>query len=338
MKAAVLRKPYEIKIEDVPKPEIHDGEALVRVKSVGICGTDVLVFKGLYKNKFPIIPGHEFSGIVEEIRGGTRGIKAGDKVYSKGSWGCGKCEFCLSGRQALCKDRVMLGVSANGCMAEYVKVDSSVLYPLSDEVSFDDAQSIVSISCAINLTTKLKYKLGMNVVVMGPGHNGLIIMQVLRHIGADNIVVIGGSRESRIKLASDLGANLALSGKDPGLMEKIKKLMPDGPDVVIESTGSAQAINQAVSIVKTGGTVMAYSIYPGPLENFQINELYNKDISIFGVKGAGNYYEDAERLLQKKAIQIKPIISHNFSLDETQRAFEVMADKTSDAIRVVINP
>lgn len=338
MRAAVLNKPYEINIEDVPRPEISEGEALVRVKSVGICGTDVLVYKGLYKNKFPIIPGHEFSGIVEEIRGGARGLKAGDRVYSRGSWGCGKCEFCLSGQQALCKDRIMLGVSTNGCMAEYVKVKSSILYPLSDEVSFDDSQSIVSIACAINLITKLKYKLGMNVVVLGPGHNGLIIMQVLRHIGANHIVMVGGSRESRIQLASDLGADLALSRKDPELMEKIRKLMPEGPDVVIESSGSAESINQAISMVKTGGTVMAFSIYSRPLDNFQINELYNKDISIVGVKGAGSYYEDAERLLQKKAIQIKPIISHNLSLDDTLKGFELMSDKTSNAQRIVINP
>ncbi|MHB8916700.1 MAG: zinc-dependent alcohol dehydrogenase [Desulfocucumaceae bacterium] len=338
MKAAVLYGPRDLRIEEVSDPQLSDGEALIRLKSVGICGTDLMVYQGLHKSSLPVIQGHEYAGTIAGVRGESGGFTAGDRVFARGSWGCGSCNWCMSGLPALCSGRRMLGISVNGCMAEYVKVPTSTLFRLPDTVRFEEAQSLVTVACAVNLANKLRPRLGMNAVVFGPGHTGLIIMQVLKLMGVDKVVVVGGRRESRLQLAGKLGADLALSGHDPQLYQKIERFIPQGPEVVVESSGSGDALKQAVKVVSAGGTVAAFSIYGRPIDGFEAKEFYNKEISIFGVKGAGNCYLDASRLLEKRGVQINPLVSHVFKLEETVRAFEMMSDRASDALRILINP
>jgi len=324
MKAAVLHKPLNLKVENVPEPKVGIGEAIIEVKSIGICGTDVLVYKGLHKNTlFPIIQGHEFTGIIKELSGETYGFKPGDRVSSKGSWGCGACQ---------------LGITANGCMAEFVKVPTDIIFRLPDNVSFEEGQSLIGVSCAIHLTERFNVKIGMNAVIIGSGHAGLIIMQVLKHLGIDRMVMIGGKRKKRLNIAAKLGADLCLLSGDPELSEKIKNFLPKGPDIVVESSGSGEALNLAVQLVKAGGAVFAFSIYGDPVNKFQAEELYYKEISIIGVRGAGNCYEDAARLLEKKVVKIMPMITNTFSLEDTNKAFKTVVERAANSLRVIINP
>lgn len=335
MKASVLKEVNRIECVEKPIPELGDGEALIRVKASGLCGTDVMVYNGgITPAIMPITNGHEAAGIIESIRGTSNGFKTGDAVTFRGSWGCGHCEFCNTGRGQLCKDRKMLGVDINGTMAEYVAIPTSQLFHLSDNVSFGDAQSIVGISCALNLTHHISVHIGMNAVIFGPGHNGLIILQLLRNLGFDKIVMIVGHRANRAKLALELGADEVIPYDDADLVKKVTDIIPGGPDVAIEASGSTKALNQCISVVKKSGQVLVFSIYHSDMDEFHVRELYNKGVTITGIKGAADYYADAEQLLHRDVVKIEPLITHRFSIEEADTAFKMFKDP--DAIRITV--
>lgn len=335
MKASRLTEKDHIEYAERPEPILKEGEALIKVRATGLCGTDVMVYHGgIRPAKMPITNGHEAAGIIMRINGDGRGFQIGDRVFFRGSWGCGACEFCRSGRGQLCRDRKMLGVDIDGTMAEYVAIPVSQLFHLSDNVPFSSAQSIVGISCALNLIHRIPVSAGMNAVIFGPGHNGLIILQLLRHLGFDKIIMIVGHRENRTKLALELGADLTIAYDDECLKEKVEELIPDGPDVAIEASGSTAALNQCISVVKKSGQVLVFSIYHSDMDGFHVRELYNKGITITGVKGAADYYADAEKLLSEGVVQIEPLITHRFPLQDTDLAFQTF--HSADAIRIIV--
>lgn len=335
MKASQLTAVNHIEIIEKDMPELQDGEALIQVRSTGLCGTDVLVYNGSLKPaKMPITNGHEAAGMIAKIRGDGGSFHKGDAVTFRGSWGCGHCEFCRSGRGQLCRSRRMLGVDIDGTMAEYVAIPVSQLFHLSANIPFSSAQSIVGISCALNLMHRIPVHIGMNAIIFGPGHNGLIILQLLRSLGFDKIIVIVGHRKNRAKLAVELGADATITYDDPELKEKVEDIIPGGPDVAIEASGSTAALNQCIDVVKKGGLIPVFSIYHNDMDGFHIQELYNKGISITGVKGAADFYADAERLLSRGVLKIEPLISHRYTLTETNTAFQSF--QNPDAIRVII--
>jgi 2-desacetyl-2-hydroxyethyl bacteriochlorophyllide A dehydrogenase len=335
MKFSVLIAPNKITIMDKETPRLQDGESLIRVRATGLCGTDVMVYHGELKPSImPITNGHESAGIVERIRSASNRFKPGDSVFFRGSWGCGCCEFCNTGRAQLCKNRKMLGVDIDGTMAEYVVIPISQLFHLSDNVSFIEAQSLVGVSCALNLTHSISVHLGMNAVIFGPGHNGLIILQLLRHLGFDKIIMVTGHRKNRARLAMELGADIAITYDDPALHDKIYSLIPEGPDIAIEASGSTFAVNQCVHVVRKRGHILVFSIYHKNMDNFLVREFYNKGITVTGVKGAADYYQDAEKLLHRGIVKISPLVTHRYPLEETDKAFRMFSDP--DAIRIIV--
>ena len=155
MKAARVHELGKIVIEDVPIPEINEKEILIAVHRAGICGTDVGVVDGHVSAKYPVTLGHEFSGTVAKLGNpALTDLKTGDPVFSGGGWGCGECELCHQGRELYCKSRFSLGRNVDGCMAEYIKVDYRVVQKLPETVSFDEAQNMVNIACALGPSEK----------------------------------------------------------------------------------------------------------------------------------------------------------------------------------------
>nr|WP_277602951.1 alcohol dehydrogenase catalytic domain-containing protein [Dysosmobacter acutus] len=316
-------------------PALRDGQALVRIRATGLCGTDVMVYEGgLPPRKLPITNGHEAAGTIEEIRGESFGFRVNDAVFFRGSWGCGRCEYCLSGAAQLCRERRMLGVDIDGTMAEYAVIPTAQLFHLSEKIPFSDAQSLIGISCGLNLVHRIAEPAGKTAVIFGPGHNGLIILQLLRHAGFGRIVVVVGHRENRARLAMELGADKTVAYDDPRLEETIDSLIPDGPDIAVEASGSVTALKQCIHIVRKSGQVLAFSIYRGDADQFPVREFYNKGITVTGVKGAADCYREAEELLRRGAVRIDPLITHRFPLEKTAEAFAAFHDP--EAIRIIV--
>lgn len=336
MKAAVLHGPRDLRVEAVDVPALVPGEVLIKVEAAGICGTDVHVYEGALRSKLPVIPGHEFAGIIAESKSDR--MKPGTRVFARGSWGCGRCEWCAQGLPARCKDRKMLGRSVDGAFAQYVRVPANVVYPLPAEVSFDEAQSLVTVACAVHAVQRAGGSFGEDAIVVGPGHAGLLVLQVLKAAGYDKVAVVGGTRPLRLRIAKELGADLTVLASDPQMEAALAELIPDGAGVVVETSGSPRGLELALKLVRVGGTVVVFSIYDGPMERFDPGIFYEKEVSVVGSKGAGNCYREAIRLLETGRVVVSPLITHRLPLERAAEGFALMTDRGADAVRVVIRP
>jgi threonine dehydrogenase-like Zn-dependent dehydrogenase len=337
MKAARVREHGKIVIEDVPIPELKETEVLIAVHRAGICGTDVGVVDGHVSAKYPVTLGHEFAGTIAGLGSPSlTDFKEGDPVISGGGWGCGKCELCRQGLGLYCKNRFSLGRNVDGCMAEYVKVDHRVVKKMPGNVSFDEAQNTVNIACALRAVKKIDLQKVKTAAVFGPGNAGLIILQLLKMGGVERVVMVG-TRDFRLEMAERFGAAAVVNVKREDPVEAILKRFPYGVDAVFESSGTAGALESAFSAVKSNGSIVVFGIIAEKIKEFDPSFLYYKEPIIFGSKGASGAYGGAIALLEEKKLEILPMITHRFGLDETAKAFKVFVDKVSDALRIVID-
>jgi L-iditol 2-dehydrogenase len=338
MKAARVHEPGKILIEEVPIPEPGPGEVLIKVHRVGLCGTDVGIKNGYVSAKFPVTLGHEFSGTIAAL--GTRcrgGLKEGEPVTAAGGWGCGKCELCKTGRAVYCRNRASLGRTVAGCMAEFVKVDQGVVYPLPPSVSFDEGQNMLNIACVLRAFKKVPLQLGKTVAVFGPGNAGLIMLQVLKMAGAYEAVMVG-TRNFRLEMAKSFGATHAVNVRRESAVETITGWYPDGVDIVAEAAGSTSALQDCFGVLKSGGSMVVFGMFGERMKEFDPSFLYHKEPIIYGSKGGAGSYQEAIQVLEEKRLEIVSMITHRFPLDETAEAFRTFEEKVPDALRIVIEP
>lgn len=338
MKAARVYETGKILIEEVPIPEPGPREVLIRVHRVGLCGTDVGIKNGYVSAKFPKTLGHEFSGTIAAL--GTPdlgGLKEGEPVTAAGGWGCGECEFCKTGRAGLCRSRASLGRTVDGCMAEFVKVDQAAVYRLPPGVSLDEGQNMLNIACVLRAFKKVPLQLGKTVAVFGPGNAGLIMLQVLKMAGAYEAVMVG-TRDFRLEVAKSFGATHVVNVKRESAVETILGWYPDGMDVVAEAAGTTSALQDCFGILKSGGSLIAFGMFGDTIKEFDPSFLYHKEPVIYGSKGGAGSYQEAVQVLEEKRLQIVPMITHRFPLEDTAEAFRTFEEKVPDALRIVIEP
>lgn len=337
MKAARVHELGKIVIEDVPIPELKEKDILIAVHRAGICGTDVGVVDGHVSATYPVTLGHEFSGTIAKLGNpALTDFKEGDPVISGGGWGCGECELCDQGLGVYCKSRFSLGRNADGCMAEYVKVDYRVVQKMPDNVSFDEAQNAVNIACSVRAVKKVDLRKVKTAVVFGPGNAGLIILQLLKLGGVDKVLMVG-TRDFRLDMAKRFGCDAVVNVKREDPVKAILQMFPDGVDAVFESSGRADALQSAFSVIKSNGSIVVFGIISDKIKEFDPSVFYYKEPVVYGSKGASGAYGETVALLEQKKLKILPMITHRFSLDDTAKAFKVFEDKVSDALRIVID-
>lgn len=337
MKAARVHKLGEIEIVDVPIPEIGGKDILIKVHRAGICGTDVGMVQGKVSGKLPITLGHEFCGTVAQIGNEvSTDLKEGDPVVAGGSWVCGECDSCTQGNELYCKNRFSLGRTVDGCMAEFVRMNHRVVHRLPENVSFDEGQNIVNIACSVRAVKKLPFLLGKTVAVFGPGNAGMIMLQLLKMAGASKAVMVG-TRDFRLEMAKKFGADLVVNVKKEDPAKTIFDWCPEGIDLIVEASGQATVLEDCINVLKPGGSIVVFGIFSDRIKNFDPSFLYYKEPVLYGSKGTSGAFEDAIQLLAEKRLQILPMITHRFPLEETAAAFNVFETKVPDAMRILID-
>ncbi len=337
MKAAVLHRPEDLRIEARPVPDPQPGCVVVAVEAAGICGTDVAVYQGDHPATFPIIPGHEFAGQILAVGEAVDGLRTGQRVLAEGGWACGRCENCRARRPAACSARVLLGRTVDGCFAGAVAVRASSIYPLMDSVSALEAQSVVTLATALHAADRAGDLAGRRVAIIGPGHAGLLLLQVCQNRRVSDTVVFGTKRH-RLDLARHLGAGEAVNTRLPELDRWRTLPAAAGFDVTFEASGTADGLAHAFRITRRGGIVVAYGIIHTALEGVPGVDLYARELTVLGSQGAGSSYQEAIGLLAGRKIRVEPLITHRLSLDEADRGFALMIDRHEDVVRVVLTP
>jgi len=335
MKAAVLRGANDIRIEEIADPVLEPDGIIIRVRACGICGSDLHIYK--QSGREGTIFGHEFSGDVVQVGSQVTDLAIGERVSAIGFRPCGKCFWCSQGKTHRCSELALVGYQLPGAMAEYVSIPSARagrnVFKLPDNLSYEVAATIEPLSIALFSVRKAQPKDTDTAVVFGAGIIGLNSIQVLRSMGVSKILA-SGRRTARLQAAKICGASLAIESDSEVIKTIMEATSGLGTDLAIECAGVQETFDQAIEVVRGGGRIMLVGIFEKPL-TWDPLKVISKNISLVGCLG-GNF-PGAIDLLQKGLVDTSPLISHTFSLDKAQEAFQVQL-RNPEAIKVIIKP
>lgn len=256
MKAAVLYGPRDLRIDEVGVPKIGAEEILVEVKTCAICATDLARYSGKRIAQTPVILGHEFAGKVAKVGEKVETFQQGDRVTAAPAVVCGRCHFCVAGKQNLCEHKKSFGITHgyNGAFAEYVRMPwevmrSGAVFTLPDDLTYEEASLTEPLGCCLNGILNSKLKPGETLVIIGDGPIGLMHLMIGQLIGAGTAVVLG-HHDERLKVAQELGADLTINSKEVDPVQEVNQLTGGrGADVIMVTVGSPTAIEQALQMV-----------------------------------------------------------------------------------------
>ena len=340
MKAAVFEKVGVIKVKEVPVPDISDNEVLIKIKYTGICGTDWSIYNGWYSaDKLPMIPGHEFSGVIAKLGKNAKGLKEGDRVTADINMSCGTCFYCIRGEKLLCNNFTQLGIHINGTFAEYVKAPWSQVHILPENLSFEAGAFIEPVSCVIHAAKAMDARLGSSVAIIGCGLGVLHArMAVLRACAP---VIIIGNNEKRLRIAKEMGADHIIDidkVSDP-VAEVIKLTSGRGADYVIEAVGSTKTYEQAFAMLRRGGKLSAFGI-TGEQDTMKIRpfEFVLGEKKVTGsCAGVGSDWPDAMTLISNGRIDPKPLFSMKVPLEDLDWALHELR-KDLSLFKIFVSP
>ena len=340
MRVAMYYNNRDIRTEEMPKPKIGVGELLIRVEASGICGSDVMEWYRI--NRTPLVLGHEIAGTVEEVGEGVKIYKKGDRVACAHHVPCGKCHYCLAGHETVCDTLRKTNFDPGG-FCEYLRlpkinVDYGVL-SLPDSVSFEEATFIEPLACVIRGQRLAGMKPGLTILVVGSGIAGLLHIHLAKVMGAGRIISTD-ILEYRLNAAKKFGADISINAKE--YSAKMLRSQNQGrlADLVIVSTGSPSAIEQALESVEHGGTILFFA--PTDKDRkipLSFNELFwRTEISLTSsYAGSPSDYKEALDLIASKRLDVSSMITHRLSLSETGRGFKLVAE-AQESLKVIIYP
>jgi len=333
-------KPGAMEIRDVEKPSIGPDEVLIKVNYVGICGTDLEIYRATspIPIELPRILGHEFSGVVTEVGEEVTDVKIGEKVVSETGVVCRRCIFCKTGRQNLCPYRSPIGIGRDGAFAEYVKAPSINIHKIPSNVSLKEAALTEPLSVASHAVIERSgIRAGDTVAVIGAGAIGLLILECAAVAGAGKILV-SGRHENRLEVAKNLGADVTVNERKENPVDKAMELTSGlGVDIAYEATGNPKAVEQAVSMTKKGGKVVLVGVHSKPLERFNIHNVVSNEKIILGCwTHTSSTWDLALSLLSTGKVKADPIITHVLPLEEFEKGFNLL--RTREAIKVLMKP
>lgn len=342
VKAVKLYEPGNLKVEQVDKPEISAGEVLIQVKAVGICGSDIprALVKGAYHKGLTL--GHEFAGEIVDCGSDTDGWALGDRVTIAPLVPCMECEYCTQGKYGLCDTYNYYGSRTDGAMAKYIKVHKDNLLTLPDSISYDAGAMVDPAANAVHGLWRGSLKEGDTAVIIGLGAIGLFAVQFAREMGAKEVIAMD-IFEEKLEIAKQLGADRVIDSKS---VDPIETLAGTKVNVVLDTSGSPIAQNQAVSITGKMGRVVFLGISNQELtlSAKAIDKLLRNEIGIHGSWNSfsdpfpGREWEYAIECMAQGKIQTEPIVSHRFQIDETPAVFEKIKNREIVFNKILIYP
>lgn len=336
MKAAVFHGARDIRVEDVPDPELEPDGIIIKVEACGICGSDLHPYK--IGGREGMIFGHEFSGEVAEVGASVAEIKAGDRVTGVGYRPCRQCYFCQQGLFYRCTSMALAGYALPGAMAEYIAIPFAQLgrtiFRVPDSLSHEEAATVEPLSVAFYSVRRAQPQAEETAVVLGAGVIGLYAIQVLKAMGVSKVIV-SGRRAARLKAAKESGADLVIDAATEDPVPKVKEATSGtGVDIAVECAGVPATFEQAIQMVHGRGRVLLVGIYEQPI-NWNPSSLVNKNVSLIGCLGGS--FPRAIELLESGKANAKPLLSHQFPLDKVKEAFETQIE-AQDAVKVLVKP
>jgi L-iditol 2-dehydrogenase len=336
---AVYYNNHDVRIQDVPIPQIGEDEALLKVIASGICGSDVIEWYRV--PKAPIVLGHEATGVIYKVGTKVKNLKVGDRVFVSHHVPCNQCRYCQRGSHTACHTLHTTNYYPGG-FSQYIRVPKINvdfgIYKLSEDMSFEEGTFIEPLACVSRGQRLANMQKDDTLLIIGSGISGILHTQLAKFKGVENVIV-ADINPYRLDLAKKFGANQSLNAKE-NLPQKLKDINNGRlADQVVVCTGATSAALTALDCVENGGTILFFAV-PDPTIKLPvpINQFWRNEITIRTSYGAApNDLEDSMRVLATKQLNIKDMITHRLSLSEAQKGFSLMAE-AGQSLKVILEP
>jgi 2-desacetyl-2-hydroxyethyl bacteriochlorophyllide A dehydrogenase len=338
-RVAVLRAPRRLELVERGKPQAAPGEVVVRTVATAVCHTDLSIYTGTHPGvRYPVVMGHESTGVVEATGEGVTGLRPGQHVIVNPVISCGRCDCCLRGATHLCRNAGMFGREIEGSLNQYVVLPERYLYSLPEALPLAEATLIETLATVRHAQQRLGLEAGESVVVLGQGTSGLLHTRLAVLAGANPVIAVSRSRW-KLDRAIAMGAHHALdTGAEGSVGEVLRLTSGAGADAVIDTAGGATALRAGIEMLRPGGRFSAFSISHESAANLNLFPFYYKEISIIGSRAL--LPEDmgpSIDLVSSGAIDVKGFITATYPLTRAAEAFEEYERNPSRVLRIVIN-
>ena len=328
--------------KEVPVPAPGANEVLIKIKVVGICGSDMHYYQhgriGDFIVEGDFILGHESAGEVVEVGPKVKGLKVGDRVALEPGKTCGKCKYCKEGKYNLCpKVEFFATPPYHGVFTNYVTHPEDMCFKLPNNVSYVEGALVEPLAVGLHASGMGEVKLGDTVVIFGSGCIGLVTLLSCKAKGASKVYVVD-VLENRLETAKKLGADDIINAKEYDVIQKIGELTEgQGADVVIETAGTEITVKQTADVVSRGGTIVLVGMTPKDETCFNFMKLMGKEGQIKTIFRYRNLYPVAISAISSGAINVKNIVSHEFGFDSVKEAFDYVVNNATSVVKAVIN-
>jgi len=328
MKALQITEPHHLEMLALELPQPNYGEVLIKVMACGICGTDIHILEGEYLGGYPVIPGHELSGIVEKVGPAVSRIKVGDRIAVEPNIACDNCTYCLNNQQNFCENWQAIGVTLPGGMAEYVIAPEKAVFSIG-ELEFEEGAFVEPLSCVLHGVQKTSIRLADKVAIFGAGPIGLLLLQVVKAQGTQSVTMVELD-DARAEAALALGADRVYRSLDG--------LPKDAFEVVIDATGVIPVMMRTLEFAKKGGKILLFGVPPKTGVEFDAFALFVKGLTVLTSYTSVRNSLQAVSLLESKRIDVRSLVSHRLALTEFQHGVDLIRSKRENVKKVLILP
>ena len=339
MRAIVVERPDTVSLTEIETPTPGPGEARVRSIVAGVCRTDLDIITGALDTRwvrFPVVPGHEWSGVVDAVGEGVT-VEPGQRVVCEGNIGCMSCQRCRAGDTHLCERYDAVGFTRGGGWGEFVVVPARILHTLPDHVSFEAAALVEPGSCVVKALGRARIEPAETVGVVGVGAMGALAIRIAR-LRSPATIVAYGLRDEELELAKALGADAVVNVAAQDAEEETRRLVGGGLDVVVETAGAVPAVELSTRLVREGGRVALLGIAGHDQELvLPADRIPLRDISVLGSVGYTTAaWAHMVALLRDGLVDLDPIVTHRFPLERFEDAFALMDERSGVVARIVL--
>ena len=334
----VMIEPKKIEFRQVETPTPQKGQVLVRIRRIGICGSDIHVYHGKHPfTRYPITQGHEVSGEIAALGEGVTGLRLGQKVTIEPQVVCGACHPCRHGKYNLCENLKVMGFQTTGTASEYFAVDQQKITPLPDEMSYDQGAMIESLAVAVHAVRRFGDIQGQRVAVLGAGPIGNLVAQTAKGMGAHSVMITDIS-QLRLDLAQKCGVDYCVNTKERDFGQALVDCFgPDKADVIYDCAGNDLTMDQAIQNARKGSAIILVAVFAARAHvDLAVLNDHELDLNTTMMYRHPDYLT-AIQLVNDKKVLLDPLMSRHFPFKEYQAAYEYIDSHREDTMKVLID-
>ena len=346
MKAVVVNKPGDVQITEVEKPKPGPRDIVARVLHCGVCATDISIINGTcilgegIEARYPVRPGHEWAGEIVETGSEAKRMKIGDRIISDNSYSCGVCEFCLRGDFSLCRESRAIGTVGNawpGAFAEYMMIPEHIAFKIPDNVPPDTAAMVEPAGVGLSGLTRIPFRLGNTLLVMGTGVISMSGMACAKAYGIGK-TILAGRKEPKLEIGKKLGADILVNMEREDLKSVVmRETNGMGTDIVLDATGAPELLNLSVSLARALGYIVLPGFYEQPVNGFAIDNVIARGCTIVPAVSVRDIQRRILDLLANGQIDLGPMITHRYPFSKILEAFEAMEKNNTARCKIMID-